>query len=197
MGMFNTITKSDYDPGFSIDLIWTTWGFLQTTQSCLKKFLTTKSTRKSSCVNARGIPTAVYQVLHMLSYPGGYLPWLGEGYLPWPRGTYLGVPPILTWLGEGYLPWLGVGNPPPILTWLEGTVPTLAGGYLPWYRYPSPTKVGTPPAKVGTPLPSGPVQGTPPPGVNRLKTLPSAILRMRSVKITSSEARSHNHFSRV
>ena len=27
-------------------------------------------TRKSSCVNARGIPTAAYQVLHLLSYPG-------------------------------------------------------------------------------------------------------------------------------
>ena len=29
------------------------------------------NTRKSSCVNARGIPTVAYQVLHMLSYPGG------------------------------------------------------------------------------------------------------------------------------
>ena len=28
-------------------------------------------TRKSSCVNARGIPTAAYQVLHTLSYPRG------------------------------------------------------------------------------------------------------------------------------
>ena len=40
-------------------------------------------TRKSSCVNARGIPTAAYQVLHMLSYPGG-----GGG-----GDRYLGVPP--------------------------------------------------------------------------------------------------------
>ena len=62
--------------------------------------------RKSSCANARGTPTAVYQVLHLLPYPAGgggaylgrggvptlvegYLPWLG-GYLPWPGGTYLG-----------------------------------------------------------------------------------------------------------
>ena len=27
-------------------------------------------TTKSSCMNARGIPTAAYQVPHMLSYPG-------------------------------------------------------------------------------------------------------------------------------
>ena len=63
-------------------------------------------TRKSSCMNARGIPTAAYQVLHMLLYPGmgvptlaglGVVPTLDEEYLRWPRG-----------------------------------VPTLAGGYLPW-----------------------------------------------------------------
>ena len=44
-------------------------------------------TRKSSCVNTRGISTAAYQVLHMLSYPGGG------------GGRYLGVPPVLTWMG--------------------------------------------------------------------------------------------------
>ena len=38
-------------------------------------------TRQSSCVNARGIPTAAYQVLHVLSctgwgYPGWVSPWL-------------------------------------------------------------------------------------------------------------------------
>ena len=46
-------------------------------------------TRKSSCVNARGIPTAAYQVLHLLSYPG-------EGGTPSLAGEE-GVPPILTW----------------------------------------------------------------------------------------------------
>ena len=191
-------------------------------------------TRKSSCVNARGIPTAAYQVLHPLSYPGGgervpilargkgYLPWLectypgrGEGYLPWPgggiptlagggiptlaggRGTYSGREEgHLPWPGEGYLPWLGEGY----LPWLEGGVgylPGLGEGYLPWLggrsiypgqgrgtyhgRYPPArveiphldlARVGTAPAKVGTP-----------PGVNRLKTLLSPILRMRSVII--------------
>ena len=52
-------------------------------------------TRKSSCVNATGIPTAAYQVLHLLSYPreGGIPhPWLvGEVPHPWLGGT-----PILT-----------------------------------------------------------------------------------------------------
>ena len=40
-----------------------------------------------SCVNARGIPTVVYQVHHMLSYPGG-----GVGTLARGVGT-LGYPP--------------------------------------------------------------------------------------------------------
>ena len=61
-------------------------------------------TRKSSCVNARGIPTAAYQVLHLLPYPGGYLHWRGvptfhrEG-----GGTYLQGP------HGGYLHWIGWG----------------------------------------------------------------------------------------
>ena len=55
--------------------------------------------RKSSYVNARGIPTAAYQVLHLLSYPRGVPhPWMG---VPPSRGTplsWLGYPsPILTW----------------------------------------------------------------------------------------------------
>ena len=66
--------------------------------------------RKSSCVNARGIPTAAYQVLHMLSYPGG---------------TYLtggGVPT----LARGWeVPTLAGGG---VLTLAGGGVPTLAGG---------------------------------------------------------------------
>ena len=79
---------------------------------------------------------------------GGYLPWLGGGgYLPW--GT-----PILTWpvylpWPEGYLPW---GTPHPDLAW---GVPTLVGG-------------GGVPTYLHLDLP-----GIPPPGVNRLKTLPS------------------------
>ena len=68
-------------------------------------------TRKSSCVNARGIPTAAYHVLHLLSYPGG-----GEGVYPIPGQGEVSPSwyplPILTWLGRGY-PIPGLGVPPP------------------------------------------------------------------------------------
>ena len=66
----------------------------------------TKLTRKSSCINARGIPTAVYQVLHVLSCPGG-------------GGTLQGVPgwgiPILTLYPSWGTPLAGPGlvAPPP------------------------------------------------------------------------------------
>ena len=126
-------------------------------------------TRKSSCVNARGIPTAAYQVLHVLSCPGGG-----------------GVPPVLTWLGypSPHQTWLGYprpirsgwGTPPPIgpgwgtlhQTWPESPPPIRSGrGTLPirsgWGTPPSDMAVGNPP------------------GVDRLNTLPSPILRMRSV----------------
>ena len=67
-------------------------------------------TRKSSCVNASGIPTAAYQVLHLLSCTGGYP-------LPYPplRG---GTPSLWG------LPHLGY----PHQTWPGGT-PSLPGGY--------------------------------------------------------------------
>ena len=52
------------------------------------------NTRKSSCVKARGIPTAAYQALHLLSCRGG-LPRLGY---PPPLGwTWLGYPPPPVW----------------------------------------------------------------------------------------------------
>ena len=68
-------------------------------------------------------------------------------------------------LARGYLPWLGV--------------PTLDGGYLPWGILPLcvPTGGYLPWGTWGLDL-----AGVPPPlRVNRLKTLPSPILRMRSV----------------
>ena len=40
-----------------------------------------KKTRKS-CVNGRGIPTAAYQVLHLLSCTGWGVPYLGGGDVP-------------------------------------------------------------------------------------------------------------------
>ena len=83
-------------------------------------------TRKSSCVNARGIPPVMWQVFTVLLCPpgGGDLPWMrgiypGQGgYLPWMWG---GVP---TLDGGGYLP--KTGTPPPPIRWKVGT-PQLAG----------------------------------------------------------------------
>ena len=47
--------------------------------SHLTVILSVKLTRKSSCVNARGIPTVAHQVLHMLSYPGRGVGTLARG----------------------------------------------------------------------------------------------------------------------
>ena len=102
-------------------------------------------TRKSSCVNARGIPTAAYQVLHVLSCPGGipHVPSACLGYTP----PVWGTPPVLTWLGGGVpryprlagVPptWLGY---PPIMTWPgEGvTGYALSGWGTPCLGYPDP-----------------------------------------------------------
>ena len=96
-------------------------------------------TRKSSCVNARGIPIAAYQVLHMLSCPGG--------------GGGLGT--------------LGYALPPPNpQSW-----PGLGG------------VVGAWPGGGRCPLPP----------VDRLKTLPSPILRMRSVTKISPDMWTADH----
>ena len=61
------------------------------------------TTRKSSCVNARGIPPAAYQVLHLLPYRGGNYPGCGVPTLAWgvshlwsggtPHLDLVGVPP--------------------------------------------------------------------------------------------------------
>ena len=62
-----------------------------------------RKTRKSSCVNARGIPPAVYWVLLLLSYLGTPPP-----ILTWPGGVPNLVPPNPR---AGYTPWQG--TPPP------------------------------------------------------------------------------------
>ena len=105
------------------------------------------NTRKS-CMNARGIPTAAYQVLHLLSY------------------TRWGTPPRPGPTG-GYPRW---GTPPP-----SGyPQPGLTGRYLRWGTLPSQvrpggTQGGVPPSTEGVP-PSAevgysPSRGTPlPPG---------------------------------
>ena len=69
-----------------------------------------------------GIPTAAYQVLHMLPYHGGGpILAVGEGGVPTlAGGTYLGQ-------GGTYPGWKD--------TYLDQGVPTSAGGYLPWLGY--------------------------------------------------------------
>ena len=65
-------------------------------------------TRKSFCVNAKGILPATYQVLHLLSYPGG-----GGNTPSLARGC-------TTSLAEGGIPSLAAGYPmllPPIWDW--------------------------------------------------------------------------------
>ena len=82
-----------------------------------------KNTRKSSCMNARGIPPTAYQVLHLLSYsrkyptPGQRYPIPGQGtlILTWPgfhpHSDLTRALPIWTWLG--YPPYLDLAGVPP------------------------------------------------------------------------------------
>ena len=125
-------------------------------------------TRKSSCVNARGIPTAAYQVLHLLSCtrwgtpPVGVPPWPDpmEGYLRW--GTLVRYPPKpgltreVPKVGYGYLyprwgtPIRVLHQPGPIGGTRGGVPPSLVWGG---------TQGGVPP--LGYP-PAGPGWGTPP-----------------------------------
>ena len=126
--------------------------------------------QESSCMKARSILTAAYQVLHVLSCPGGGTQvtpppsWPGPGGLHWGGCPQAGLPPILTWPG-GYP---GVGTP--ILTWLGGT----PGGHplagvppiLTWLgdtpgRHPPPA--GVPPILTWPAVKGGyPRQGYPP-----------------------------------
>ena len=98
-------------------------------------------TRKSSCVNARGIPTATYQVLHLLTE---------VGYPP------LGYPPVQVWQGGtwGTPHW---GTPPPVQVWWGRVprVPPPPSGYPP---------VGVPPIGVPLQVWQGGTWGTPPSG---------------------------------
>ena len=108
--------------------------------------------RKSSCVNARGIPTAAYQVLLKMGYPPPH-----RG-IPLTRSDRGGVPevgfPSARSDGEGYPRWgTPIGVPPS-----QGTPrPDPTGRYLGW---------GTP--CEGTPqLDLAGVPSPPPPGVER------------------------------
>ena len=125
--------------------------------------ITISRTRKSSCVNARGIPTAAYQVLHLLSCMmwGTPRPGLMGGYPRWGNPHQSTFPCQAT-------------PPPPGQVWLVGggTPPTRSNRGGTWGGVPP--RQGYPPSYLA---------GVPPLGVNRLKTLPSLVLRTRSVTI--------------
>ena len=119
--------------------------------------LKTILTRKSSCVNARGIPTAAYQVLLEMGYPPPQPGLTGGG-----GGTRGGVPPSQVWQEKG---GTIVGYPLARSNW---------GGYPRWGT-PQPglmggTRGGVPPARSdggeggiwgGVPPPSWTWQGYP------------------------------------
>ena len=87
----------------------------ETNRFCFREVYIYLNTRKSSCVNARGIPPAAYQVLHLLSYPGGTYPGRGvpilAGGVPTPS-LDRGYLPIWTWPGYP----LGVNRQTPVKT---------------------------------------------------------------------------------
>ena len=122
----------------------------------LSEVHTEKETRKPSCVNARGIPPAAYQVLTIL---GGGVPHPRSRGVPCPRSG--GYP--ITGLGKG-VPHPrsrgGWGYPQPDLGW--GTLPWPDLGW------------GTPPGETwdGVSPPVRPGMGVPPHNVNR-QTFPS------------------------
>ena len=79
--------------------------FVSLIQSDSNRCVETAKTTKSSCVNARGIPTAAYQVLHLLTEfgypPAGVPPAKSNGGYPrW------GTPPSRSTPGR-VTPWLG------------------------------------------------------------------------------------------
>ena len=109
-------------------------------------------------MNARGIPPAVYQVLHMLSYPGG-TPSLAGGTPSW-------APPILTWLRVPH-PWLGGGSTPSLAGGggypIPGTPHSDLAEITPSLDWGVPI-LGYPLSRSGLPLERelGPVTGVPP-----------------------------------
>ena len=114
------------------------------------------ATRKSSCVNARGIPTAAYQVFHLLSYRGGTPSMAGGtpimGYSLSPRPDLTGGTPYLVWeypIPDWGYPHHGV---PPILTWDQSLGYPLERTWDQWKYDGMEMEMGYPP------------------GVNKLKT---------------------------
>ena len=127
----------------------------ETLEKC--QYLFTFSTRQSSCVNTRGIPPAVYQVLPLLSYSTGVPPSLAGG-VPY---RWMGRYPISgqgvshPWWGVPY-PWMG-RYPPyldrgyPILTWLGHPHPDLDLARVPSPRRDLGSVIGIPLQSLGYP----------------------------------------------
>ena len=115
-------------------------------------------TRKSSCVNARGIPPAVSQVLAMLVGGGTPSSHGGGGTLgPLHHPDLARVSPDLGW-GTNPQTWLGY--PSTIQTW-PGYPPTIQT----WPGYPPPSRPGqgTPQSGMGHPPHHADLAGVPPP----------------------------------
>ena len=127
------------------------------------------------------------------SQVGGY-PSQVQGGVPHPRSGG-GVTRPRSRGGTLSQVWGGVQSQMIIQTWLGGTHPDLVGGYpgyppqpdVGWGTPPWPDLGwGTPQPDLGWDTPPRPDWGTPPPRcglTNKLKTVPSPILRMRAVNI--------------
>ena len=85
---------------------------LPTTPKNINFMIASKNTRKSSCVNARGIPTTAYQgTSSAVPSQGEGVPHPWRGYPRYPPSDLAGVPCIWTW--QGYPPFgPGWGTPP-------------------------------------------------------------------------------------
>ena len=127
----------------------------------IKKALmwSSKATRKSSCVNARGIPPAMQQVLPMLFYlccpPPASWTWPTPPGWIWPTPPAAGPdPPPGSWTW----PTPPAGPDPPLPPWLTHPSPRLTHPSPPltppalWLTHPSP-RWPTPPPSWPTPPP--------------------------------------------
>ena len=120
-------------------------------------FIISEKTRKSSCVNARGIPTAAYQVLFGgvppirvppgQVWPGGYLRWgtpcQGTPGQVWWGGYPRWGTPIRPGWGDtrGGVPSIGVASQPGLTGGTQGEVPPT----WTWLGYPQLDLAGVPP----------------------------------------------------
>ena len=166
--------------------------YLQCTEAALDTVIYTvtarmivSKTRKSFCMSVRGISLVLCLLSGKREYPhpvlmGGTLIWLMGGT---PRSPNRGVPPISQ---MGYPHSLQMGNPHQ----QNGDTPHQQDGGIPHQKV-----LGIPHQEILGYLLSVRVGVHPPPrpGVNKLKILPSVILRIQAV-ITQNAPSSTNHY---